>query len=99
MDGYSVSLSVLENAVTHADQTGISIERLLGELEDHVSAKLAHWTGDAQDAYRTCKARWDEAARQMPASLAAARATLETIAEQYDAAEKNAIETFFGGIH
>src|SRR5262245_26067933 len=100
VDGtYSVSLVALENAVIHADEIGAGIGRLLDELEGNVSAKLASWTGEAQRSYQACKARWDAAASQMPQTLAAARATLEAIAEQYDAAEKAAIDTFFGGIH
>jgi WXG100 family type VII secretion target len=92
---YSVSLLALQNAVIHADETGAAITRLLGELDTHVQARLATWTGDAQFAYAQAKARWDGAAQRMPTTLAAARATLESIAEQYNAAERAAIDTFF----
>jgi WXG100 family type VII secretion target len=93
---YSVSLINLETAVTHADEIKGSIQSLLNELEGNVQAKLASWTGDAQAAYRTQKTVWDNAAAAMPESLAQARITLESIAEQYDAAEKAAIDAFFG---
>jgi ESAT-6 family protein len=100
MDGtYSVSLLTLEHAVAHTDEIGASIGRLLAELEANVAAKLGSWTGDAQQSYGRCKARWDQAAEQIPSTLTATRATLESIAERYDAAERSAIETFFGGIH
>jgi uncharacterized protein YukE len=68
-------------------------------METNVQGKLTSWTGDAQAAYKVRQARWDEASRQMPDTRAAPRATLESIAEQYDAAEKAAIDTFFDGIH
>jgi WXG100 family type VII secretion target len=71
----------------------------LAVLENDVGKNLATWTGDARQSYTTCKARWDQAASQIPTTLVATRATLESIAEQYDAAEKAAIDTFFGGIH
>ena len=96
---YSVSLVALENAVTHAGQVGRNIGDLLTALEENVQHKLASWTGEAQKSYRECKARWDAAAAEIPSSLVVARATLEAIAEQYDRAEKAAIDTFFGGIH
>lgn len=95
---YSVSLLALEGAVIHADETSANITRLLGELDAHVRAKLATWTGDAQLAYTQAKERWDAASQRMPATLAAARATLESIAEQYNAAERAAIDTFFDSI-
>lgn len=99
MEGYSVSLVALESAVTHAAETGTSIGRLLDELENDVSARLSTWTGEAQASYQACKARWDAAAAQMPVTLSAARTTLEAIAEQYNAAEKAAIDTFFSQTH
>lgn len=95
---YSVSLQALENAVVHADTVGTAIGNLLAELEGDVEQKLSSWTGDARESYITCKRQWDQAAAEMPTSLATARQTLEVIAEQYDAAEKSAIDTFFGGI-
>ena len=93
---YSVSLSALENAVSNADQVGSNITRLLHELEADVQQRLAMWTGDAQAAYQAAKTQWDSIAAQMPATLTAARATLESIGIQYDSAERAAIATFGG---
>lgn len=95
---YSVSLFALQNAVTRAGETSASITKLLDELDTHVQAKLTTWTGDAQLAYAGAKARWDGAAKRMPTTLAATRATLESIAEQYNAAERAAIDTFFNTV-
>ncbi|HYQ64008.1 WXG100 family type VII secretion target [Actinophytocola sp.] len=92
---YSVSLLALESAVISAGETSANIAKLLGELDTHVQGKLATWTGDAQLAYKAAKDLWDAAKERMPTSLAAARTTLENIAEQYDAAEKAAIDMFF----
>jgi WXG100 family type VII secretion target len=92
---YSVSLLALENAVINAGEISANITKLLDELDTHVQAKLATWTGDAQIAYKEAKGRWDAAKTRMPANLAAARVTLEDLAEKYDAAEKAAIDTFF----
>jgi WXG100 family type VII secretion target len=91
---YSVKLTSLENAVTHADEVGNAISGLLNTLNENVQRTLATWTGDAQAAYRAQKTVWDNAAAAIPASLAQARSTLEAIAEQYDAAEKAAINAF-----
>lgn len=97
MSGYSVSLVDLEQAVDHADQVGRNISSALTTLEGDVKGHLASWTGDAQAAYNAAKAQWDQISQQMPATLSAARSTLEAIAEQYDNAERSAISTFFNG--
>lgn len=94
MSTYSVSLQSLFAAIEAAQTLGSNITSTLSTLETDASSTLSTWTGAAQASYQTCKANWDNAAALIPGALAAATQTLETIAEQYDGAERAAIATF-----
>jgi WXG100 family type VII secretion target len=93
---YNFSRQAMDHIIGEAGQINGQIKTLLNNLEQDIARSLAHWTGEAQQAYRVEQNNWHQASENMPSALADATTTLEDIADRYGKAEQNGANRFGG---
>jgi WXG100 family type VII secretion target len=93
---YNFSRQAMDQIIGEAGRINGQIKSLLNSLEQDLGRSLAHWTGEAQQAYRVEQNNWRQASENMPSALADATTTLEEIADRYGNAEKSGASRFGG---
>lgn len=94
MTQYAIDIPKCRASVVELNRLSKEIDRDLTTLEQDTEKKLAEWEGSAQLAYRTCKASWDQSAREMAKQLITVRSALEEIITNIEIAERNGEEAF-----
>lgn len=68
----------------------------LDELDGHLRAGLAEWTGDARAAYDAAHAAWQRATADMASSLALLQAAVGTAHQNYQSARTTNLRMWRG---
>lgn len=97
MATYTVDFARAHAVVASMEQIDTKIRTMLTTLEQDSEKSLAEWRSEAQVAYRTCKAKWDASAANMPALLAQARSSLGEIMTGYKGVESTVTNLFPAG--
>ena len=91
LDGLRVNHAGLD---TVADDLGQAVKRIddrLNRLESELAPLRSDWTGSAQQAYTTAKAKWDNAMQEMKGLLQETSSTVaQANAENRAAAQRGA---------
>lgn len=88
-DYTSVNASAMSTAIGDLKNAHSKTEEELTTLEGSLESSLAEWTGDAREAYREAKAKWDAAANHMNSVIQTMSTTMQGINDNYDANEKS----------
>ncbi|SFR09060.1 early secretory antigenic target ESAT-6 [Lentzea waywayandensis] len=83
-----VTFAEIAQASSTINSSATQIEGQLGDLKSEVQKTLAGYTGDAREAYEAAQRKWDEAAADLQAVLAAIGTAVGQAGEAYEAAEK-----------
>lgn len=94
LDGLRVNHSELEAAAQNMYSTVQKMEETLNNLENDIAPKVATWSGDQQDAYRTSKAAWDYAINELKDLLDQSHQTVYQSNDEYRAADKRGAGRF-----
>lgn len=94
LDGLRVNHAGLDTAAEDMYRTVKDIDDRLNRLEQELAPLRSDWTGSAQQAYLSAKARWDRSILEMRDLLAeTGRAVQESNAE-YQAADRRGAAAF-----
>jgi early secretory antigenic target protein ESAT-6 len=94
MDGLRVNHAGLDQA---ADDLGQAVKRIddrLNRLESELAPLRSDWTGNAQQAYTTAKAKWDNAMMEMKTLLAETSTAVTQSNQEYRAADQRGAASF-----
>lgn len=94
LDGLRVNHADLDQAAEDLHQGVKSIDDRMERLERELAPLRSEWTGSAQHAYTTAKARWDGAIREMRDLLADTSARVHQSNADYKAADQRGAAAF-----
>ena len=94
LDGLRVNHAGLDTAAQDLSRAVQQIDDRLNRLESELAPLRSDWTGNAQQAYTTAKAKWDAAMQEMKTLLADTSATVTQSNQEYMAADKRGAASF-----
>lgn len=87
-DGYmSINFAALQQAHDDLAASHQAVQAHIEALEAELQSRLAHWDGEAKEAYYQVKQQWDGAIAHMQAVLAAAQTHIANSVETYMSTE------------
>jgi 6 kDa early secretory antigenic target len=84
-----VTFAEISNASSTINSSATSVQSQLDDLRQEVTKTLANYQGEARTAYEAAQKKWDEAAADLQAVLAAIGTAVGQAGEAYEAAEKS----------
>jgi early secretory antigenic target protein ESAT-6 len=94
MDGLRVNHAGLDNAADDLGQAVKKIDDRLNRLEAELAPLRSDWSGNAQQAYTTAKAKWDNAMNEMKTLLAETSTAVMQSNQEYKAADQRGAASF-----
>jgi early secretory antigenic target protein ESAT-6 len=94
LDGLRVNHAGLDTAAQDLSRAVQQIDDRLNRLESELAPLRSDWTGNAQQAYTTAKAKWDGAMQEMKTLLADTSATVTQSNQEYMAADQRGAASF-----
>ena len=94
LDGLRVNHAGLDNAAEDMYRTVKDIDDRLNRLEQELAPLRSDWTGNAQQAYTTAKAKWDWAIKEMRDLLDETSRTVYQSNAEYKAADQRGAASF-----
>lgn len=94
LDGLRVNHAGLDTAAEDLGQAVKAIDDRLNRLEGELAPLRSDWTGNAQNAYQTAKAKWDGAMQDMKSLLADTSNTVHQSNAEYKAADQRGAASF-----
>jgi early secretory antigenic target protein ESAT-6 len=94
LDGLRVNHAGLYTAAQDLSRAVQQIDDRLNRLESELAPLRSDWTGNAQQAYTTAKAKWDGAMQEMKTLLADTSATVTQSNQEYMAADQRGAASF-----
>lgn len=94
LDGLRVNHGELDTAAQNMYATVQKLDETLNNLESDISSKVATWSGQQQESYRTAKAAWDWAMQEMRDLLDKSHQTVYQSNAEYMAADKRGANRF-----
>jgi 6 kDa early secretory antigenic target len=94
LDGLRVNHAGLDTVADDLGRAVKSIDDRLNRLESELAPLRSDWTGNAQQAYQTAKAKWDGAMQDMKNLLAETSATVTQSNAEYKAADMRGAASF-----
>ena len=94
MDGLRVNHAGLDTAAQDLSRAVQQIDDRLNRLESELAPLRSDWTGNAQQAYITAKAKWDGAMQEMKTLLADTSTTVTQSNQEYMAADQRGAASF-----
>ncbi|GAB3195765.1 hypothetical protein GCM10027062_03410 [Nocardioides hungaricus] len=94
LDGLRVNHAGLDTAAQDLSRAVQQIDDRLNRLESELAPLRSDWTGNAQQAYQTAKAKWDAAMQEMKTLLADTSATVTQSNQEYMAADQRGAASF-----
>jgi 6 kDa early secretory antigenic target len=92
--GLRVNHAGLDTAAQDLSRAVQQIDDRLNRLESELAPLRSDWTGQAQQAYTTAKAKWDGAMQEMKTLLADTSATVTQSNQEYMAADQRGAASF-----
>jgi 6 kDa early secretory antigenic target len=92
--GLRVNHAGLDTAAQDLSRAVQQIDDRLDRLESELAPLRSDWTGQAQQAYATAKAKWDGAMQEMKTLLADTSATVTQSNQEYMAADQRGAASF-----
>lgn len=92
--GLRVNHAGLDTAAQDLSRAVQQIDDRLNRLESELAPLRSDWTGNAQQAYTTAKAKWDGAMQEMKTLLADTSATVTQSNQEYMAADQRGAASF-----
>lgn len=91
LDGLRVNHTELDLAAEHMYATVQKLDETLNRLEQDISQQVQTWSGAQQESYRSAKAAWDWAMKEMRDLLDQSKTTVyESNASYMDADKRGA---------
>jgi WXG100 family type VII secretion target len=87
MATYTVNMGNVQQVATDMNTISTQIQTMLSDLNTQVQANLSQWSSTARDAYTAAQIKWNAAAQDMSMQAQKASASLNSINENYGAAE------------
>ena len=94
LDGLRVNHAGLDTAAEDMYRTVKDIDDRLNRLEQELAPLRSDWTGNAQQAYTTAKAKWDWAIKEMRDLLDETSRTVYQSNAEYKAADQRGAASF-----
>ena len=94
LDGLRVNHAGLDTAAEDMYRTVKDIDDRLNRLEQELAPLRSDWTGNAQQAYTTAKAKWDGAIQEMRNLLDETSKTVMQSNAEYQAADQRGAASF-----
>lgn len=94
LDGLRVNHAGLDTAADDLSRTVKEIDSRLNQLEQELAPLRSQWAGDAQQAYKAAKARWDLAIKEMRDVLDETSRTVRQSNAEYRAADQRGAASF-----
>jgi WXG100 family type VII secretion target len=94
LDGLRVNHAGLDTAAEDLGRAVKAIDDRLNRLESELAPLRSDWTGNAQQAYTTAKAKWDNAMNEMKALLAETSTAVTQSNAEYKAADMRGAASF-----
>ncbi|NYI45403.1 WXG100 family type VII secretion target [Nocardioides aromaticivorans] len=94
LDGLRVRHGELDAAAEAMYNTVKKMDDSLNSLESDVAPKVATWSGDQQEAYKSAKAAWDWAMQELKDLLDRSHQTVYQSNAEYLAADKRGASRF-----
>ena len=94
LDGLRVNHAGLDTAAEDMYRTVKEIDDRLNRLEQELAPLRSDWTGNAQQAYTTAKAKWDGAIQEMRNLLDETSKTVIQSNAEYRAADQRGAASF-----
>ena len=94
LDGLRVNHAGLDTAAEDLGRTVKQIDDRLNRLESELAPLRSDWTGNAQQAYQTAKAKWDSAIQEMRNLLDQTSQTVHQSNAEYKAADQRGAAAF-----
>jgi early secretory antigenic target protein ESAT-6 len=85
----SINFAALQQAHDDLAASHQAVQGHIETLEAELQSRLAHWNGDAKEAYYQVKQQWDGAIAHMQMVLAKAHLHLANANETYQSVEAN----------
>ncbi|GHH37806.1 WXG100 family type VII secretion target [Lentzea cavernae] len=83
-----VTFAEIQVASSTINSSATQIESQLSDLKSEVTKTLAGYEGDARERYEEAQRKWDQAAADLQAVLAAIGTAVGQAGQAYEAAEK-----------
>jgi 6 kDa early secretory antigenic target len=83
-----VTFAEIQNASSTINSSATQVQSQLDDLRQEVTKTLANYQGDARAAYEEAQRKWDQAAADLQAVLAAIGTAVGQAGQAYEAAEK-----------
>lgn len=84
----AVTFAEIQQASSTINSSATQIDSQLNDLKSEVQKTLQGYQGDARAAYEEAQRKWDQAAADLQAVLAAIGTAVGQAGEAYEAAEK-----------
>jgi 6 kDa early secretory antigenic target len=94
MDGLRVNHAGLDQAADDLYSAVKKIDDRMNRLESELAPLRSDWSGQAQQAYTTAKAKWDNALREMRDLLDSTSKTVQQSNAEYRAADVRGANSF-----
>ncbi|GAB3762218.1 hypothetical protein GCM10027600_05670 [Nocardioides ginsengisegetis] len=94
LDGLRVNHAGLDTAAEDMGRTVKDIDDRLNRLEQELAPLRSDWSGSAQQAYTTAKAKWDGAIQDMRNLLEETSKTVYQSNAEYKAADQRGAASF-----
>ncbi|MEJ7833886.1 MAG: WXG100 family type VII secretion target [Nocardioides sp.] len=94
MDGIRVNHGALDQAAADMNSTVKEIDDRMNRLESELEPLRSDWDGQAQNAYRTAKGKWDTAILEMRELLAQSQQTVGESNAEYMATDRRGAAHF-----
>lgn len=86
-----VNFAEIANAANTISSQSKEVDALLDELRAEVSKTLGSWTGTGAETYQASQKKWDDAAADLNAVLAAIGTAVQQAGEAYQQSEQQNI--------
>lgn len=83
-----VTFAEVANAASQISSAAKSVDQQLDDLRSKVTATLSGYEGDAATQYQAAQAKWDKAAADLQAVLAAIGTAVQQSGEAYEQSER-----------
>ena len=83
-----VTFAEVANAASQISSAAKSVDQQLDDLRSKVSSTLAGYEGDAAAQYQAAQDKWDKAAADLQAVLAAIGTAVQQAGEAYETSER-----------
>jgi 6 kDa early secretory antigenic target len=87
-DGIKVTFGGLEAAAGNISTQANKVQSQLDDLKAYLQPLVASWTGEASEMYATHQRKWDTAAADLQAVLAAIGVAVQNAAQDYRDGER-----------